>query len=164
MVPWAQLSPQPKRQLNRFSRFAGLTSVTDRPTDRQTDHAPRSVTIAMRPTNNNNKYCWGNNNNSNNNTFIFLHIQQHMKIFAKIPTACNMVNYSHNIIATVITVNCKYQVPETEVFWDSWSESVTGGGFKCSGNASIACCQQTHQLLSRQQPSKRVQRLTHFYL
>ena len=25
--------------------FAGLTSVTDRPTDRQTDHATRSLTI-----------------------------------------------------------------------------------------------------------------------
>ena len=41
--------------------FGGLTSVTDRPTDRSTDHATRSVTIghiyvhstAMRPNNNN---------------------------------------------------------------------------------------------------------------
>ena len=41
--------------------FAGLTSVTDRPTDRQTDHATRSLTIdriyvrstAMRSNNNN---------------------------------------------------------------------------------------------------------------
>ena len=30
-------SPQPKRHLDRFSRFAGLTSVTDRQTDRPTD-------------------------------------------------------------------------------------------------------------------------------
>jgi len=57
MVPWANPSPQPKRHLERCSRFVGLTSVTDqqtdRPTDRQTDrqtnrptdHATRSVTI-----------------------------------------------------------------------------------------------------------------------
>ena len=38
-------SPQPKRHLDRFSHFAGLTSVTDRQADRQTDHAIRSVTI-----------------------------------------------------------------------------------------------------------------------
>jgi len=46
-------SPQPKRHFDRFSRFAGLTTVTDRPTD----HASRSVTTgricvrstAMRP-------------------------------------------------------------------------------------------------------------------
>jgi len=38
---WAQPSPQPKRHLNQFSHFAGLTSVTERPTD----HATRSVTI-----------------------------------------------------------------------------------------------------------------------
>jgi len=36
MVPWAHLSPQPKQYLDRFSRFAGLTSVTDRQTDKQT--------------------------------------------------------------------------------------------------------------------------------
>jgi len=36
MVPWAHLSPQPKRHLDRFRLFAGLTSVTDRQTDRQT--------------------------------------------------------------------------------------------------------------------------------
>jgi len=30
-------SPQPKRHLDRCSRFAKLTSVTDRPTDQQTD-------------------------------------------------------------------------------------------------------------------------------
>ena len=29
--PWAHSSPQPKRHLDRFSRFAGLTTVTDRP-------------------------------------------------------------------------------------------------------------------------------------
>ena len=34
-------SPQPKRHLDQFSRFAEFTSVTDR----QTDHATRSVTI-----------------------------------------------------------------------------------------------------------------------
>ena len=55
MVRWAHQSPQPKRHVDRSSRFAGLTSVTDRPTD----HATRSVTIgriyvgstAMRPNN-----------------------------------------------------------------------------------------------------------------
>jgi len=49
MLPLAHPSPQPKRHLDRFSRFAGLTTVTDRRTDRQTDrptdHATRSVTI-----------------------------------------------------------------------------------------------------------------------
>ena len=57
MVPRAHPSPQPKRQLDRRSRFVGLTSVTDRPTD----HASRSVRIgriyvrstAMRPNNQN---------------------------------------------------------------------------------------------------------------
>jgi len=32
MIPWTHPSPQPKRHLDRFSRFAGLTSVTDRQT------------------------------------------------------------------------------------------------------------------------------------
>jgi len=45
MIPWAHPSPQPKRHLDRLSRFSGLTSVTDRPIDRQTGHATRSVTI-----------------------------------------------------------------------------------------------------------------------
>jgi len=36
MVPWAHQSPQPKRHLDRFSRFVGLTIVTDGQTDRQT--------------------------------------------------------------------------------------------------------------------------------
>jgi len=43
MVPWVYPSPQPERHLDRFSCFAGLTSVTVR--DRPTDHATRSVTI-----------------------------------------------------------------------------------------------------------------------
>jgi len=38
---WTFPSPQPKRHVDRFSRFAGLTTVTNRPTD----HATRSVTI-----------------------------------------------------------------------------------------------------------------------
>jgi len=33
MIPWAYPNPEPKR-LDRFSRFARLTSVTDRQTDR----------------------------------------------------------------------------------------------------------------------------------
>ena len=39
MVPWAHPSPQPKRHLNRFSSFAGITiySETDRHIDRPTD-------------------------------------------------------------------------------------------------------------------------------
>ena len=41
MVPWANPCPWAKRHLDRFSRFAGLTIVTDRPTD----HATPSVTI-----------------------------------------------------------------------------------------------------------------------
>jgi len=45
VVPWVHRSPYPKRHLDRFSGFAGLTIVTDRPTDRPTDHAPTSVTI-----------------------------------------------------------------------------------------------------------------------
>jgi len=32
MVPWAHLRPQPKRHLDWFSHFAGLTIVTDRQT------------------------------------------------------------------------------------------------------------------------------------
>ena len=36
-------SPQPKRRLDRFSRFAGFTIVTDRPTD----HATPSVRIGV---------------------------------------------------------------------------------------------------------------------
>jgi len=32
----AHPSPEPERQLDRFSRFARLNSVTDRQTDRQT--------------------------------------------------------------------------------------------------------------------------------
>jgi len=57
MVPWAQPSPQPKRHLDPFSNFAGLTSETDRQTDGPIDYATWSVTIgriyvrstAMRP-------------------------------------------------------------------------------------------------------------------
>jgi len=40
MLPWVHPTPQPKRHLDRFSRFAGLTTVlwqTGRPTDRPTD-------------------------------------------------------------------------------------------------------------------------------
>ena len=59
MVPWEHPSPQPKRHLDRFSHFAGLTGVTVRQTDRPTDYATRLVTIvriyvrstAMRPKN-----------------------------------------------------------------------------------------------------------------
>jgi len=36
MIPWAHPSPQPKWHLDWFSRFAGLTDVTDRPTDHAT--------------------------------------------------------------------------------------------------------------------------------
>jgi len=46
MVPWAHPNPQPKQHIDRFSRFTGLTPVTDRPTYRPTDHVTRSVTIA----------------------------------------------------------------------------------------------------------------------
>jgi len=45
MVPWAHLSPQPKRIVISLAVFAGLTIVTDRQTDRLTDLATRSVTI-----------------------------------------------------------------------------------------------------------------------
>jgi len=48
LVPWAHQSPQPKRHLDRFSRFlhGSLVWQTDRQTDRPTDHdATRSVTI-----------------------------------------------------------------------------------------------------------------------
>ena len=41
VLPWAHPSLQPKGYLDRFNRFAGLTSVTDR----QTDHATRSVSV-----------------------------------------------------------------------------------------------------------------------
>ena len=60
IVPWAHSSPQPKVHLDRFSRFAGLTIVTDRRTDRETDRDTPTVTIgriyarcaAMLPNNN----------------------------------------------------------------------------------------------------------------
>jgi len=42
MVPWAHPNPQPKRHLDRFSRFCGAY-YCDRSTDRPTDHATRSV-------------------------------------------------------------------------------------------------------------------------
>jgi len=53
MVPWTHPSPQHKRHLDRCSRSAGHSTVTDRPTN----HATRTVTIgriyvrsiAMRP-------------------------------------------------------------------------------------------------------------------
>jgi len=45
MVPWAHLSPQPKRHLDRCSRFCRAHRQTDRPTDRPTDHATQLVTI-----------------------------------------------------------------------------------------------------------------------
>jgi len=72
MIPTAHPSPQSKRHLDRFSRFAELTSVADRQRekererererDRPTDHATRSVlgnnwphlrtySTAMRPNN-----------------------------------------------------------------------------------------------------------------
>jgi len=62
MVPWAHPSPQPKRHLDRFSRFCRAHKC-DRQTDRQTDHATRSLTIdriyvrstAIRSNNNNKK-------------------------------------------------------------------------------------------------------------
>ena len=37
MVPWIHPTQHPKRHLDRFSRFAGLTIVSDRQ-DRPTDH------------------------------------------------------------------------------------------------------------------------------
>jgi len=36
MLPWAHPSRQPKQYIDRFSRFAELTTVRDRQTDRQT--------------------------------------------------------------------------------------------------------------------------------
>jgi len=48
VLPWAHPSPQPKRHLDRFNRFAGLTTVTDRATDRQTDR-PRFSVCNNRP-------------------------------------------------------------------------------------------------------------------
>ena len=45
IVPWALPSPHPKRYLDWFSHFAGLTVVTCRQTDRQTDHAHLYVAI-----------------------------------------------------------------------------------------------------------------------
>jgi len=65
MVPWARPSLQRKRHLDRFSRLAGLTTVTDRQNEGPTDYATRSETIdridvrctgtEMRPYNNNDK-------------------------------------------------------------------------------------------------------------
>jgi len=36
LVPWAHPSPQPKQHLDRFSRFSGITIVTDTTTDNAT--------------------------------------------------------------------------------------------------------------------------------
>ena len=66
MVPWIHPSPLSKRHHDRFSRFTGLTTVTDRQTDRPTDDTTRSVAIgriyvrstAMRPNNNNVRTVW----------------------------------------------------------------------------------------------------------
>jgi len=44
MLPWAHPSPQPERHLDRFSRFTGLTTLTDRQTDR-----PRYYVCNNRP-------------------------------------------------------------------------------------------------------------------
>jgi len=44
MVHWAHPTPQPKRHLDRFSRFCRARSQLWH-TDRQTEHATRSVTI-----------------------------------------------------------------------------------------------------------------------
>ena len=48
MLPWAHQSPHPIRNLDRFSRFCRAhycDRPTNQPTDRQTNHATRSVTI-----------------------------------------------------------------------------------------------------------------------
>jgi len=57
MVPWAHLSQQPKWHIDRFSRFAGLTIVTDRQTARYSvcNNRPHVRSIAMRPNNNKNR-------------------------------------------------------------------------------------------------------------
>ena len=47
MVPWIHPTRHPKLHLDQYSRFAGLTIVTDRQTDRQTDLATPSVTIGL---------------------------------------------------------------------------------------------------------------------
>jgi len=43
MIPWAHVSPQPKRHLDRFSRFCRVYKCV---TDQQTDHDIRSITKA----------------------------------------------------------------------------------------------------------------------
>jgi len=48
VLPWAHPSPHPKRHLDRFGCFAGLTIVTNRQTDRQTDR-PRCSVCNNRP-------------------------------------------------------------------------------------------------------------------
>ena len=63
-ISWAHLLIQPpKRHLDRFSRFAWLTNMTNRQTDRPTDRSRYSVcsnrplllaNAAMQPSNNNN--------------------------------------------------------------------------------------------------------------
>ena len=45
MLPWAHLSPKPNGISIGSAVFAGLTIVSDRQTDRPTDHATPSVTI-----------------------------------------------------------------------------------------------------------------------
>ena len=48
MVPLVHPSPHPKRHLDRFSCFAGLTIATHQPTERQTD-TPRYSVCNNRP-------------------------------------------------------------------------------------------------------------------
>ena len=43
VLPWDYVSQSPKRHLDRFSLFAGLTDVTDKQTDTQTERSRYSV-------------------------------------------------------------------------------------------------------------------------
>ena len=54
MILWPNPSPQPKRHLDQFSHFAGLTTVTERPTDHATPSVAISrIYVVLRPSNNN---------------------------------------------------------------------------------------------------------------
>jgi len=90
MVTWAYPSLQPQRNLDRFSRFAGLINVTDR----QADLANRSVTIwtastyvvrAMRSNNISQHAMYSNNLARCQHLLLHLHLLVLLTYFVVLP-------------------------------------------------------------------------------
>ena len=95
MVPWAHPTPQPKRQLNHFSRSAGLTSVTD--SDRPTDHTAWSVTIGCTYVHSTAMQC--NNAYPHTRFMLILYKQfRHYYVFTSLSERLkHLVNYSFKL-------------------------------------------------------------------